>query len=177
MKKIIITAGIVCLASVYLFACDSRQSNQAALPADPGVKSGLPLLITLYYNIKDALVSDNAETAAKKAAEFVKAVNAMDMKKMSKADHNVFMPLQPKLLFDATHISETKDIEHQREHFENFSLNMFALAKGTKLSSLAIYEQYCPMKKAYWLSNNPAVKNPYYGSSMLTCGKTVETIK
>jgi len=32
------------------------------------------------------------------------------------------------------------------------------------------------MKKAVWLSNEKAIKNPYYGSQMLTCGKVVETI-
>ncbi|RYF82932.1 MAG: DUF3347 domain-containing protein, partial [Chitinophagaceae bacterium] len=36
---------------------------------------------------------------------------------------------------------------------------------------------YCPMKKALWLSNEKAIKNPYYGSAMLTCGKVTETIE
>jgi hypothetical protein len=33
------------------------------------------------------------------------------------------------------------------------------------------------MKKAYWLSPDKAIKNPYYGSAMLTCGKVTETIQ
>lgn len=41
----------------------------------------------------------------------------------------------------------------------------------------AVYYQYCPMKKAYWLSMEKEIKNPYYGSSMLTCGKVIETKK
>jgi hypothetical protein len=32
-------------------------------------------------------------------------------------------------------------------------------------------------KGANWLSKENAIKNPYYGSSMLTCGKTVEIIE
>jgi hypothetical protein len=36
---------------------------------------------------------------------------------------------------------------------------------------------YCPMKKANWLSSSATIKNPYYGNSMLTCGKVVETLK
>jgi hypothetical protein len=32
-------------------------------------------------------------------------------------------------------------------------------------------------KGANWLSKESAIKNPYYGSQMLSCGKTVETIK
>ncbi|RYF87461.1 MAG: DUF3347 domain-containing protein, partial [Chitinophagaceae bacterium] len=44
-----------------------------------------------------------------------------------------------------------------------------------KLSSQPIYLQYCPMKKASWLSSEKQIRNPYYGSSMLTCGEVTET--
>jgi hypothetical protein len=53
---------------------------------------------------------------------------------------------------------------------------MFELVKGLKLNTNTLYEQYCPMKKATWLSESAAIKNPYYGSQMLTCGKTTETL-
>jgi hypothetical protein len=33
------------------------------------------------------------------------------------------------------------------------------------------------MVKANWLSKEKEVKNPYYGSKMMNCGKTIETIK
>lgn len=32
-------------------------------------------------------------------------------------------------------------------------------------------------KGATWLSKENVVKNPYYGSMMLSCGKVTETIK
>ena len=58
-----------------------------------------------------------------------------------------------------------------------FSNNFYSLAKAVKLSTQTIYQDYCPMKKAFWLSEVPAIKNPYYGKAMLTCGKITETIK
>jgi hypothetical protein len=33
------------------------------------------------------------------------------------------------------------------------------------------------MKKASWLSSEAAIKNPYFGSAMLTCGKVTATLK
>jgi len=30
---------------------------------------------------------------------------------------------------------------------------------------------------AYWLSETPDIRNPYYGEEMLTCGETKETLK
>ncbi|MBC9929029.1 DUF3347 domain-containing protein [Chitinophaga qingshengii] len=134
-------------------------------------------LLTLYYNIKNALVSSDANTAASQAGEFVKAINGIDMKALSATDMNAFMPLQEKLTFDAKHISETKEIGHQREHFQSFSNNFYKLAKAVKLSDKPVYQDYCPMKKAYWLSSEAAIKNPYFGNQMLTCGKVSDTIK
>lgn len=134
-------------------------------------------LLTLYYNIKDALVVSNPELAATNAGEFVKAVSNIDMKSLSASDHAAFMSVSNKLAFDARHISETKEISHQREHFKSFSDNFFALAKKTKLSSQPVYQQYCPMKKAYWLSNETVIKNPYFGNQMSDCGKVTATLK
>lgn len=57
---------------------------------------------------------------------------------------------------------------------------MFDLLKVSKQET-TIYYQFCPMandgKGANWLSKENVIKNPYYGSEMLHCGKTVEIIK
>ena len=92
-------------------------------------------------------------------------------------DHATFMSLRDKLAFDSRHISESTDIHHQREHFTSLSANMVTLAKQATLSQQPVYEDYCPMKKAYWLSSETAIKNPYFGSSMPTCGKVAATLK
>ena len=133
-------------------------------------QSQLSQLLTSYYSIKDALVAGNANAASASAEQFVKTLQSIDEKAVSKDKQNT-------LLSDAGHISESKDIKHQREHFATFSDNMVSLAKSVKLTTDPIYQEYCPMKKANWLSSDKAIKNPYYGSSMLTCGKVVETIK
>ena len=78
------------------------------------------------------------------------------------------------------HISSSLKIEQQRNYFISFSKNMYVLIKATKLET-TIYVQHCPManegKGADWLSKESIIKNPYFGSQMLNCGKTVETIK
>jgi hypothetical protein len=158
MKKSILVIAL--LATIFVqktFAQDSAQQHQ------------LSQLLTQYYNIKDALVAGNGNLASVKAEEFIKTSNSIDYKVISEGNINA-------LLKDATPISETKDIKVQREHFSNLSNNMASLAKSVKLTTEPIYQAYCPMKKANWLSNDKAIKNPYYGSAMLTCGKVVETI-
>ena len=158
MKKSILVIALLATAFVQRsFAQDSTQQYQ------------LSQLLTQYYNIKDALVAGNSNEASAKAEEFIKIANSIDYKIISEGNINA-------LLKDASPISESKDIKTQREHFANFSNNMVALAKGLKLTTGPIYQQYCPMKKANWLSSDKAIKNPYYGNAMLTCGKVVETI-
>lgn len=126
-------------------------------------------LLSSYYNIKEALVAGNANTAAMQAEEFVKIANGIDDKMISESSINT-------LLKDATAISKSKNLQDQRTHFADISANMFALAKAANLTSEPIYQAYCPMKKSYWLSSEKTIKNPYFGSAMLTCGKVVETI-
>lgn len=127
-------------------------------------------LLTSYYNIKDALVSGDANSAASNAEQFVKTINSISIEIIHES-------YKEALLKDAGKISATKDLKKQREAFSAFSANMFALAKAVKLNAEPVYYQYCPMKKATWLSSNKAIKNPYYGNSMLTCGKTTDTIQ
>ena len=133
-----------------------------------------------YFAVKDALVKTDGNTASLKAKDLSNAISAVKMETLTTDEHNVWMKVMKDLLFDAEHISDTKDIGHQRDHFMSLSKNMYELIKVSK-SETPVYYQYCPManggKGANWLSKENAIKNPYYGSQMLTCGSTIETIK
>ena len=172
MKTSCLIAILICFTSVSVFAQNDHSShkNQVTdtIAANTG-KANLSQLLTLYYNVKDALIAGNAKTASSKAADFVKAAKGVDASTVAEGNISA-------LLKDAGKISETQDIKKQREYFASFSTNMYAIAKAGKLTTQPVYQQYCPMKKAYWLSNEKAVKNPYYGSAMLTCGNVTETL-
>ena len=91
-------------------------------------------------------------------------------------ENHKWMKVYKDLTVDAKNISETQDIKKQRELFKSLSKNTYELIKVSKFTE-PVYYQYCPMQDANWLSKESNIKNPYYGSQMLTCGKTVETIK
>lgn len=164
MKKMIVV--LACLFSLAGFA----QSNKAA-------QSKLQPLLDLYYEIKDALVNSDGTEAAAKASAYVKAIKSVDADALNGVQKKTFLALKEKLLFDAEHISETKDVTHQRDHFSDFSNNMYKLAKEAGISSEPVYQAYCPMKKTYWLSKEKEIRNPYFGKQMITCGKVTETLK
>ncbi len=133
-----------------------------------------------YFAVKDALVQTDGALASMKSADLSKAIKAVKMEKLSMEVHTVWMKVLPDLQADAQRMADTKDAPKQRAYFMNVSKNMYALMKVSKTVA-PVYYQFCPMandgKGANWLSKDNAVKNPYYGSQMLTCGKTVETIK
>ncbi len=157
MKKIFLMLALIATAFTQnSFAQDSTKTQPAQL-------------LNAYYKLKDALVSSNATLAAANADELVKAINATDKQTVND-------DTRASLLKDAGAIAQSKDIKQQREKFATLSNDMFELAKTVKLSADPVYQQYCPMKKASWLSNDKAIKNPYYGSAMLTCGSVKTTL-
>ncbi len=186
MKKIIFLGFLVSL-SMGVFAQtstpdahtghDMKMETSAKSSLDSEVQTSVNKLLVSYYAVKNALIADDGKMANAQAGELVKTLATVPMAKMTEEQHKVFMGLSDKVKFDAEHINETKDIKHQRDHFNDLSNNVFALVKGLKANASPVYQQYCPMKKAYWLSDNSAVKNPYYGKAMLTCGKVTETLK
>ncbi|MBU0941819.1 MAG: DUF3347 domain-containing protein [Bacteroidetes bacterium] len=135
----------------------------------------LEAVYTSYFSLKDALVKTDPATAASKAKEMLVALEAVQMDKLPMDVHMVWMKVMKDLMVDTKDIASNTDVKKQRAAFKTVSTNVYDLMKVSK-SDTTTYYQYCPMVKANWLSKEAAVKNPYYGASMLTCGSTVETI-
>lgn len=133
-----------------------------------------------YFAIKDALVKTDGKDASAKATILLTSLNAVKMNELKMDVHMVWMKVMKNLKSDATAIANSKDTKTQRAAFDTLSENIYKLIKVSKADS-TVYLQHCPMandgKGANWLSKENTVKNPYYGSMMLNCGKTVETIK
>tara|TARA_R110000868_G_scaffold273926_1_gene533169 strand:- start:3491 stop:4357 length:867 start_codon:yes stop_codon:yes gene_type:complete len=129
-----------------------------------------------YFLLKDAFVKTDASMAAMKAKELLTAITSVKMEDLKMDEHMAWMKVYKDLGSDVKNISETQDIKSQRDFFKSVSKNMYELMKVSKTETPTYY-QYCPMVKANWLSKENEVKNPYYGSKMMSCGKTVETIK
>ena len=133
-----------------------------------------------YFSVKDALIKTDAATVSAKATELVASIKTVNMTQLSAEEHIVWMKVMQDLTANAESISKSKDVSKQRETFTLLSKKMYELAKVSKQAT-PVYYQHCPMfnkgKGAYWLSKDSSIKNPYYGSKMLTCGSVTETIK
>lgn len=142
--------------------------------------SHLDLIYDHYFSLKDALINSDAKDASSKAKEFILSITKVKSEKLNVAEYDVWIKVKNNLNDDALHISNSLKIEQQRDYFISFSNNIYNLIKVSKQTT-PTYFQHCPMANggngADWLSKESKIRNPYFGSQMLTCGKTIETIK
>jgi hypothetical protein len=67
-------------------------------------------------------------------------------------------------------VAAADDIKAARDAFKPLSEAVVALVKADP-DGHAVKLAYCPMAKASWLQTEEKIRNPYYGSSMLSCGE------
>ena len=155
----------------------SMHSNKMDEMQDP---NPLSEVYDSYFAVKDALVRTDGAAASTSSKTLFTEINNVKMDKLSMDVHMAWMKVFENLKEDAKHIAGIKDIGRQRDHFISLSKNIYEVMKISKQETPTYY-QFCPMandgKGANWLSKENAIKNPYYGSQMLNCGNTVETIK
>jgi hypothetical protein len=158
----------------------SNHNHSEMITTEVQKDNQLKVIFDNYFLLKDALIASDGTKTALASKELLTAINNVKMDKLEMESHMVWMKVVNTIKEDAEHIADTKDVKHQRDHFTTLSKDIYSLIKASKYET-PVYYQFCPMfndgKGANWLSKENAVKNPYYGSMMLSCGKTVETIK
>lgn len=159
----------------------SAHANLAeAVPLKEESLNQVEAVYDAYFSLKDAFIQSDAKQVAEKAGSLLTAVKAVKMEKMETGEHHAWMEGYTKIQEHTSAIVSAKNLQSQRNSFSELSKVMTVLMQNVKPSQ-TVYLQNCPMfdngKGGNWLSTELAVKNPYYGSSMLSCGSTVKTIK
>ncbi|MFI8379961.1 hypothetical protein [Leeuwenhoekiella sp. NPDC079379] len=116
-----------------------------------------------YNAVRLSLIASDSEKVKQEAANLA----------MIFGENNI------KLKTAAEAMATTEDLEIQRKAFSQFSNAVQSYFKKN-INAGTLYKQHCPMalngKGADWLSNESAIKNPYYGDKMLNCGTVTATI-
>jgi hypothetical protein len=120
-------------------------------------------ILDAYIKVKDALVLSDSKSAGNYVLMLQKSIETTNGLKEKET-----------LLKQIEKMSRETDLEKQRIAFAELSVTMWKVIKKSDDLKEDVYLQYCPMKKTYWLSNEAAIRNPYYGSKMLTCGSVSE---
>lgn len=166
----------------------NRQGARAAISLlDTTATASMQQLLYHYYDLKDALAATRS-TAARGAAEAMQhQVSALRVQ-LEAADSNAayLHALQSHLdtiSGNLDHVLTLKDesCEQQRVYFKPISEALYDALKLIRIQHLTVYHTFCPMafreKGAFWLSEFPEIRNPYFGAKMIECGEVIDTLR
>jgi hypothetical protein len=195
MKNSRVTTTVLGMAFISLMSmsCKDTKQDEAAMPMsnemnqetmaggeitamNSGQESNAAAVLKDYFNLKDALVADDNAKAKDLGMTLTKSLKSFNASSYSEGEQKELKDIIEDATEHAEHIGES-DIKHQREHFKMLSKDVTDMVAITG-TDMKLYEQFCPMYDGgtAWLSMNEEVRNPYYGSSMLTCGKVQREI-
>ncbi|RKS55682.1 uncharacterized protein DUF3347 [Gillisia mitskevichiae] len=199
MSKLKSTLGIVAIAFITLtvMSCKDNSKEQNSTDGDhsqmnhdnsdghhDGEKKEMAMsgdsnaqaVLNDYFNLKNALVGDDNGKAKELGATLATSLGNFDASQYTDAQQSELKDIVEDAVEHAEHISES-DIAHQREHFKVLSKDVIDMVAITG-AEMKLYEQFCPMYDGgtAWLSTKEEVRNPYYGSQMLKCGKVQREI-
>lgn len=140
-------------------------------------KSEAKQVMADYMTLKEALVATNQAEAAKAGNKMVVSLKNFDMSGYTSAQQTELKDIIADATEHAEHIGKS-EMPHQREHFKTLSKDMMDMVAITGTDA-TLYQQFCPMydRGSAWLSMEKDIKNPYYGSKMMTCGNVQKEIK
>jgi hypothetical protein len=148
---------------------------ETATPAGTPSSFSINEIVSDYLKLKNALTKDDTKGAANAGKALYATFNKVNSNTIIDAKlKKEYIDIADDAKEHAEHIKDNSGkLEHQREHFAMLSKDINDLIK-TFGSDQKLYQDYCPMyddgKGAIWISETKDIKNPYYGSQMLTCG-------
>lgn len=183
MRKIIILLSLA-LISLGAFAQHDHSKMTTKNKTQPSVKvaqsKSASAIIDNYLALKDALVQEDSKGAASFGKKLFDDFAKFDASGVAKQQQKEVAEIIEDASEHAKHIFEnSKDIGHQREHFEILSKDVKDLVMITG-SDRTLYQTFCPMynnnKGGAWLSTSKEISNPYFGSKMMKCGSVQQEI-
>jgi Cu(I)/Ag(I) efflux system membrane fusion protein len=161
-------------------AADSSADSTPQFAVAPAFQQQLTAVFTAYIKLKDAFVASDTARIQTQATALQGTLATTDMKLLEDAAHHDWMTYLDGLTTSLKKIQNTPDIETQRQAFSTFTHALYQSIKAFGLSSTTAYYDFCPMafnnQGGFWLSDQPAIRNPYFGDRMLTCGQIQEKL-
>ncbi len=153
------------------------QTKSIEVPAE--FRSQITKVADSYFLVKNGLVDDNFTESKKAITGMDQALGAVNMNLVSGQGHDQWMEMVFGIKDASTKMNQAPNIEEARKHFSMLSFHILEMTETFGLDKEVVYKDYCPMafgdQGAFWLSEKKDITNPYFGSSMLTCGEVKQT--
>ncbi len=162
---------------VYTSPLSSKDLNTPPTVIDIKTKSDMSYIIEDYIHLKNALVQSNVSLTVRHGKKLLNHLQKINTEDLSNKQKNTLSSISK----ITNKITTINDLEKQRASFKLLSSAFVDLVSTSKTMDQSIYIQFCPMadqnKGANWLSFEKEIRNPYFGDSMLKCGRITKEIK
>jgi hypothetical protein len=143
---------------VLIVALTALACNRPATSAGPAGAEMSRAVIDPYLKIGTALASDRMDGVTANAGEIATAASALGA-------------LAFKIDTAAVQLAAAADLADARAKFGVLSEAIDAYMTNQHLTGAdGVRVAFCPMVQKPWLQKDGDLRNPYYGSQMLTCG-------
>ncbi|KAA5539787.1 DUF3347 domain-containing protein [Roseiconus nitratireducens] len=154
----------------------------AGLDVPDDVAKQIDSLLPLYFQLADALASDENKAATSVAAQLHDRVGAWEIVSQESEAGKLWNAEKRDLSEIIARLNKAADIDAMRSAFALLSESMISIERTFGSSAQQkLYLLHCPMafdgRGASWLQTDDAVRNPYYGASMLKCADKVEQLQ
>jgi hypothetical protein len=140
------------LLAAFVLAAAPATTAAAPAAASAPAKGLAPALVDAYLAITTALAADKMDGVADNVKKLGDEAEKAGLAELAKAARAM----------------KTGNISDARTSFKAASE---AMVTANKAAGGGLKTAYCPMAKAHWLQTSAPVRNPFYGASMLECGR------
>ena len=136
-------------------------------------------IVSGYLKIKNAFVKNDSKTASQAAQILEIALTNIDGSRLNAEQKIIAIKIATQAKKQVKIIAANgSKLDTQRKAFQQLSntINELVTTFGT---TQKLYIDFCPMYKegSIWISETKTIKNPYYGSQMLGCGRIKDTLE
>lgn len=159
---------------------DHKMEHTVHYDVSQDFQNQLKEVFTAYIELKDALVASDAGKVAESTEKMADQLRKVNDSSLEDDADKAWMKSSGMMQKGLSKILSKKDLDIQRMTFSDISDTLYQAVHSFGVKNLDAYYQFCPMANngdgAHWMSMDEAIKNPYYGSKMMKCGKTVEEL-
>ncbi len=158
-----------------------HQMSEQTLDVPTDFRDQLSQLVRPYLAISTALAADDIKTASAAVETLHQTVSAINSQSLTGKTAERWTSELTSLSIITARLSKATDLKTLRSAFALLSDELLTLQHTFGLSnSDQLFELHCPMvfdgRGASWIQTDKAVRNPYYGASMLKCADKVEPL-
>lgn len=159
----------------------SKPSHSVTITVSSEFRIQLKSLLTEYFDLQSSLAGDKKAETGQAIREVQKSFQAINSNLLGDSAKEYWAKEEKQLRSIIDKLGKVQDIKAARTEFVLLSEQLLVILNRLKFSDMEIYEFHCPMafegRGAIWLQNNKTTRNPYFGSSMLSCADRVRKIE